>query len=74
MQYVINKRSKVLHKLPASESCNTDDIASEYRFYLGAAETVVGYIGLPNMRYCKRCFPGSEYQGTGEYHHEYKGS
>ena len=65
MQYVINKRSKVLHKLPAPESCNTDDIADEYRFYVAAGEDIVGYVGLPGLKFCKRCYPGSEYHGTG---------
>jgi hypothetical protein len=59
MQYVLNRRSRTLHKLPASESCNTDDIASEHRFYVALVdEDVVAYIGLGRVRRCLRCFRG----------------
>ena len=55
--YVLNKRSGVLHKLPADERCNTDDIRSEHRFELHASEEFAGMIGYkrPILR-CMRCF------------------
>lgn len=60
MDYVLNRANGVLHKLPASESCNTDAIRSEERFTVNEGEDVVGYIGGVDVRYCTRCFPVSD--------------
>lgn len=57
MRYVLNKRSGVLHRLPASESCNTDDIRDEYRFDIHASEELVTLAHDRPWRYCVRCFP-----------------
>lgn len=56
MRYVLNRRSGVLHRLPASESCNTDAILDEVRFTVDDEEEIVGYIGQRTMRRCTRCF------------------
>lgn len=59
VSYLLNKASGVLHKLPASESCNTDQIGARERFEVHATESVVGYLTFPlrtRVRECKRCF------------------
>lgn len=63
MQYILNKRSGTLHKLPASESCNTDQIEREHRFYVATGEDVVSYVAFglgveSDIRQCLRCFRG----------------
>lgn len=55
MRYVLNKRTGTLHRLPASEACNTDDIADGRRFEVDDGEEVVGFIHR-TFRFCKRCF------------------
>lgn len=55
--YVLNRASGVLHKLPASESCNTDDIKTADRFATYGGEELVAYLSPVDVRYCLRCFP-----------------
>lgn len=55
--YVLNRASAVLHKLPASESCNTDDIKSDERFTIDVNEELLTYLAPVDVRYCLRCFP-----------------
>lgn len=60
MDYVLNKRSHILHRLPASESCNTDQIVKEDRFFIHASEEVVSMIpDEVDFRKCRRCFRAS---------------
>ena len=56
--YLLNKSSGILHRLPASESCNTDQIHKSLRFEIHASEEVVGHLGskVKRLIYCKRCF------------------
>jgi hypothetical protein len=59
--YVLNKRSKVLHKLPASESCNTDQIDYKLRWTGEDTDDPVAYqdaTELVSFRKCRRCFGG----------------
>lgn len=56
MDYILNRRSGVLHKLPASESCNTDQVLQKERFFIHASEEVVGHLEQEEFRRCKRCF------------------
>lgn len=59
--YVLNKRSGVLHRLPASESCNTDQIVGILRFEVHASESVVAYFKPGQIfRCCRRCFPDAD--------------
>lgn len=61
VSYVLNKRSQVIHKLPADERCNTDQIIKEQRFEVHASESVVGYLDSGTIfRRCKRCFPDAD--------------
>lgn len=60
VSYVLNKRSKVLHRLPASESCNTDAIKGKKRFEIHVSETML-MIGGEDYRPCIRCFPDDEF-------------
>lgn len=57
VSYVINRRSKIMHKLPASESCNTDQIAAKERFEAYLNELPVLILEGSEFRYCRRCFP-----------------
>jgi hypothetical protein len=61
MDYVLNVNSKVLHKLPASESCNTDQITHKLRWTGTEGEDPVAYQSrneLVSFTRCKRCFRG----------------
>jgi hypothetical protein len=60
-EYVLNKRSNVLHKLPASESCNTDQIQYKLRWSGANDEEIVAYQvanTLQGVTPCRRCFRG----------------
>lgn len=51
--FVLNVRAKVVHRLPASESCNTDQIAKR--------RPVDHYSDVPDgYRRCSRCFPAAQ--------------
>jgi hypothetical protein len=60
--YVLNRNSNVLHRLPASESCNTDQIQHKLRWSGDDAnEQVVAYQDrheLVSIKRCRRCFGG----------------
>lgn len=59
VDYVLNRRTHVLHKLPASESCNTDQIADKARWTSDELEEPVAYQDrdeLISFRKCPRCF------------------
>lgn len=58
VDYVLNKRSGVLHRLPASESCNTDQIAYKARWTESSGvDEIVGHTELAvPIRKCRRCF------------------
>ena len=61
VSYVLNKRSGLIHRLPASESCNTDQIVREQRFDVHASESVIAYLDPGTIfRRCKRCFPDAD--------------
>lgn len=46
--YVINLRSKVLHKNPTLEVCNVDQVPAKFRVYTNLA--------IPKVKKCKHCF------------------
>jgi len=58
MNRILNRRSRTLHRLPAWESCNTDQITDGYRYIArpihpaDEAELAAGPV-----RPCRRCFP-----------------
>lgn len=61
VSYILNKRSGVLHRLPASESCNTDQIYKGKMFALHRSEEPVAYLASGTIfRRCKRCFPDAD--------------
>jgi hypothetical protein len=51
-RYLLNRTSGTLHKLPASESCNTDQVESRLYF----ADRVDAATHLRFRRLCARCF------------------
>ena len=55
-RYVLNRRSGVLHELPASESCKTDAIKDDLRFDSDDDEEVV-FVDGNIVAFCLRCFP-----------------
>jgi len=54
---LFNRRSHVLHRYPAWESCNTDAIPHDQRLILpmGQLTPDPGVV----WRFCKRCFSGA---------------
>jgi len=52
-KFILNRDSGTLHKLPASEACNTDQIGARSFF----ADTVQAAAHVRFRRLCKRCFP-----------------
>ena len=60
-KYVLNKASGTLHRLPASESCNTDQIEWRVEFEAGSdfmamARAIQRRVNLKPSRLCTRCF------------------
>lgn len=52
MNYVLNLLSGVMHRYPANEACNVDDMRSRQEF-----ETILHARQSPRFRrFCRRCF------------------
>jgi hypothetical protein len=76
-RYLLNMDGKVIHKYPAFEECNTDQIANKYHVNLNEgtdtnedeslSEFTVAYLqNEKGYKLCQHCFPEGEGEGEGE--------